>query len=156
MTHLLILLALSAGGIDTRQSAPKFFAKTMDGEKFSNDSLKGKVVLIQFWTTWCPMCRHDQDAVESITEEFSKKGVVVLAVDVGESRRKVADYLRRSPRGCKIVLTEDTNLAAQFGAREFPHYVVLDENGKVAGEQKGAGGEQSLRNLLRRAGVSPE
>jgi thiol-disulfide isomerase/thioredoxin len=127
--------------IDTREPAGKFKAKTLDGEAFSNDVIAGRVTLIQFWATWCPYCRSDQPAVDAMVEEFGSKGLVVLAVDVGESRKKVKQYLEKSPRLSKIVLTEDTNLAAWYAAKAYPYYVLIDRNGKIAGTHKGAGGE---------------
>ncbi len=136
-----------------REPAPKFFAKTLEGERFTNDSLKSKVVLLQFWTTWCPHCRKDQDAVDTLAKEFSDQGLVVLAVNVAESKKKVKTYLADSPRACKIVLTEDTNLAAMFAAKSYPIYVLIDRKGNIAGRQNGAGGEDALRELLHKAGL---
>lgn len=143
--------AASARAIDTREPAPRFSGKTIDGEMFDNDSLKGQVVLFQFWTTWCGYCRRDQDAVDSIVEQYKSKNVTVIAVNVGETRKKVKAYLADNARTCKIVLTSDTNLAAIFGARGYPLYVVLDRKGKLAGRQEGAGGERALEALLERA-----
>lgn len=137
--------------VDSRPLAPKFRATALNGERFTNESVKGKVVLIQFWTTWCGVCRYDQPGVDEIVREFSGKGLIVLAVDVGESKRKVQQYLEKSPRACRIVLTEDTNLAAAFSPRGFPHYVLIDAEGRIAGEQRGGG--QDLRRLLARAGL---
>jgi thiol-disulfide isomerase/thioredoxin len=71
------------------EPAPRFTAKALDEEKFTNDTLKGKVVLLQFWTTCCPYCRRDQPAVDALLHQFADKGLVVLAVDVGESGRRV-------------------------------------------------------------------
>jgi thiol-disulfide isomerase/thioredoxin len=139
--------------LNTAEPAPKFHGKTMDGEKFNNDSLKGRVVLLQFWTTWCPVCKGDQHAVEMIVRNYGDKGLVVIAVDVGESRKKVEKYLSESSRSPKIVLTEDTNLAAIFEARSFPLYIVLDKNGNISGRQSGGGGEAPLRRLLEKAGL---
>ncbi len=142
--------------LDTRGEAPRINAKTIDGERLTNDSLKGKPVLLQFWTTWCQYCRRDQEAVDEITRDYKDKGLVVIAVNVGESRRKVKSYLEANPRACKVVLTEDTNLAAAFGGEGFPRYVLLDREGKVAGTQEGAGGEASLQQLLRKVGLGEE
>src|SRR5215472_11525257 len=89
-----------------REPAPHFNAKTLDGERFTNDSIKGKVVLLQFWTTWCQYCRGEQPLVDSLTKEFAGKGLIVLAVDVGESKSKVKKYLQENPRACRIVLTD--------------------------------------------------
>lgn len=142
--------------IDTSEPAGRFKAKSLDGELFSNELIAGKVVLIQFWATWCQYCRSDEAAVNAVAEEFGSKGLVVLAVDVGESKKKVKQYLDKSPRSCKIVLTEDTNLAAWYAAKSYPHYVLIDRNGKIAGTDKGAGGEASLRRLLGKAGLESE
>ena len=133
-----------------REAAPRFHAKSMDGESFSNDSLKGKVVLLQFWATWCKYCRGDQPAVDEIAHEFADRGLVVLAVNVAESKKKVKQYLDQSPRSCKVVLTEDTNLPAMFAAKAFPLYVLLDRDGNIAGTQNGAAGAGALRRLLRK------
>ena len=86
--------------------------RRFDGEQFTNASVKGKVVLFQFWTTWCKYCKSEESLVNDVTTEFSGKGLVVLAVDVGESKKKVQEYLKEHPRKCRIVLTGDTNLAA--------------------------------------------
>lgn len=142
--------------IDLRDPAPKFRAKTLDGEEFTSESLMGKVVLVQFWATWCRYCRQDQDAVDALVRDFSGKGLVVLAVNVGESKKKMKQYLEQSPRACKIVLMADTNLAALYGATTYPHYVLIDRNGKLVEEQHGAGGEAALRHLLAKAGLDSE
>jgi thiol-disulfide isomerase/thioredoxin len=139
--------------LDDREAAPNFKARSLDGERFSNESVRGKVTLVQFWTTWCPYCRRDQPAVESVFKEFEPRGLIVLAVNVGEAKRKVKQYLAENPRSVSVVLLEDTNLGAMFAAKSYPYYVAFDRNVKVAGKQKGAGGEESLLRLLRKAGL---
>ena len=136
--------------------APHFVARTTDGEKFTNESLKGKVVLIEFWATWCQYCKKDEPALESLTKEFGKDGFMVLAVDVGEPRRKVKKYLESSPRSCKIVLAEDTTLAAICEAKSYPLYILIGREGNIAGTQHGAAGESALRHLLSKAGLASE
>lgn len=138
---------------DDGEPAPNFVAKTIAGEKFTNESVKGKVVLLQFWTTWRRYCRSEQSLLDEIDREFAGKGLLVLAVDVGESKKKVAKYLEQNPGSCRIVLTEDTNLAARFAATRYPLYVLVDRDGKIAGTQRGAAGEAGLRRLLGRAGL---
>jgi len=152
-TVVLLTSTLTFAADEEGQPAPRFHAKTTTGESFTNDSVKGKVVLLQFWTTWCPYCKKEQSLVDSIDHEFAGKGVVVLAIDVAESKKKVRQYLQDSPRSCRVVLTEDTNLAAMYQANSYPIYVVIDREGNIADEQRGAGGERSLRRMLRKAGV---
>ncbi len=153
----LSLVVLTAGlalaGSDEREPAPRFRARTLDGEQFTNESVKGKVVLFQFWTTWCPYCKSEEALVNEITTEFADKGLIVLAVDVAESRKKVLEYLKEHPRKCRIVLTGDTNLAAMYAANSYPIYVVVDREGKIVDTQRGAGGERALRRMLEDAGL---
>lgn len=146
--------AVRAG--DELETAPSFVAKTTTGEKFTNETTKGKVVLLQFWTTWCPYCKREQEVVDDLYKEFNGKGLVLLAIDVGESKKKVKDYLQSNPRQVPIVYMEDTNLAARYAAKSFPVYVVINREGKIAGIQRGAGGERALRHLLSQAGLEGE
>jgi thiol-disulfide isomerase/thioredoxin len=148
-----LLMCGVAAGIDARQPMPNFKATTLDGQKYNNDAVKGKPVLLQFWATWCQYCKHDQDAVDTIAKEFAGKGLLVLAVDAGESKKTVKDYLAKSPRSVPIVLMENTNLAAMFAAKSYPLYVLIDAQGKIAGEQRGAAGEEALRELLKKVGL---
>ncbi len=151
---VLILLTVVVAVAADNEPAPHFNAKTLTGEKFTNDSLKGHVVLLQFWTTWCPYCRREQPLVDSLEKEFRDQGLVVLAIDVNESKKAVKKYLEQNPRSCRIVITEDTNLAAMYAANSYPIYVVIDRDGNIVGEQRGAAGERALRRMLARAGLS--
>lgn len=156
-TVLLLAAAVAAlAGAKPKEPAPRFTATTTAGEKFSNDSIKGKVVLLEFWTTWCGYCADEAPFVDKIGREYAGKGLIVLAVNVGESKKTVKKYLEQHPRGCKIVLMEDTNLAAMYQATVYPIYVVIDKDGNIAGSQHGAGGEAALRSLLSRAGIGDD
>ncbi len=113
------------------------------------------MVLVQFWTTWCPYCRRDQPAVDAIERQFSGRGLMVLAVNVGEPREKVAEYLRQSPRQCRVVASEDSDLAEVLGPGSFPSYVLIGRDGRIVDRQHGSGGEEYLRQLVAEAGIEP-
>ena len=158
---LSLVLLLAAGCLlaasKDKEPAPRFNATTISGEKFTNDSIKGKVILLEFWTTWCGFCADEATFVDKIGHELADKGLILLAIDVGESKKTVKKYLELHPRNCKIVFMEDTNLAAMYAATSYPIYVVIDRDGFIAGTQRGAGGEDALRRLVGRAGIeSPE
>ena len=138
---------------ETGQPAPRFHAKITTGDQFNNASVKGKVVLFEFWTTWCKYCENEASLVDDIAKEFADKGLIVLAVDVLEPDQKVKKYLAEHPRSVPIVLTKDTNLSAMYNAQSYPIYVIIDRDGNIAGEQRGAAGERGLRRLLSRAGI---
>ncbi len=138
---------------DSRGPAPQFTAKSLDGETFTNRSLRGRAVLLQFWATWCQYCRRDQAPLDNVARTFSNE-LVVLAIDVGESESTVRSYLEQHPRSTRVVLNEGEALASRFGAKGFPYYVLINSEGDIAGTQSGSGGEESLRHLLSRAGLS--
>jgi thiol-disulfide isomerase/thioredoxin len=153
---ILLLASLSVyAGPGAKEPAPRFRAKTTSGEQFTNESIKGKVVLLEFWTTWCPYCFNEAPFVDKINNEYGNKGLIVLSVNVGESRKTVKKYLDQYPRGTRIVLTDDTNLAAMYEATEYPIYVAIDRDGNIAGTMYGARGERALRELLASAGMGP-
>lgn len=153
----LVLIAICAfAGSSRPEPAPRFTAKTMTGETFTNASVKGKVVLLEFWATWCPYCRNEESILDDLDHQYASKGLLVLAIDVGESKKTVKKYLAEHPRSCRIVLMEDTNLAAMYQANSYPIYVLIDRDGIIAGEQRGAGGERALLRLLARVGIGDE
>jgi len=154
-TLLVSALGLVAGSKD-QEPAPRFSATTTTGEKFTNASIKGKVALFEFWTTWCGFCADEAAFVDKIGKELAPKGLILLAIDVGESKKTVKKYLEQHPRDCKIVMMEDTNLAAMYQANAYPIYVVVDREGFIAGTQRGAGGEEALRRLIARGGIESE
>jgi len=150
---LLAAAVCASGAAQKREPAPRFNATTMDGEKFTNATVRGKVVLLDFWTTWCPYCNEEAALVDRLGKEFADKGLIVLAINVGESKKKVKQHLEQHPRTSHVVLMENTNLAAMYQATVYPIYVVINWEGNIAGEQRGAAGEAPLRRLLGRAGL---
>lgn len=154
---LLVALAAASCGEpanEVRKLTPAFTGRTMAGERFSDSSLRGKPVLIQFWATWCGMCRRDQEAVNQVVREYTSRGLTVLAVSVGETRDVVETYLKDSPRLGKIIVHEDTTLPEVFRPRGFPSYLVLDKDGRIAAAWAGAGGLPALRDALSSAGLA--
>ena len=157
VTIFVIAVITSAfSGDEIGQPAPRFRAKTTTGEQFNNESIRGKVVLFEFWTTWCKYCDQEAAMVDNIAREFNGKGLIVLAVNVLEPDQKVKKYLVDHPRSVPIVLTKDTNLAAMYNAQVYPIYVVIDRDGNIADEQRGAAGERALRGMLRQAGLNSD
>lgn len=158
LPSILFLASLCAlAAPNAKEPAPRFNATTTTGEKFTNETIKGKVVLLEFWTTWCGFCADEAAFVDKIGHELADKGLILLAIDVGESKKTVKKYLDQHPRKCKLVMMEDTNLAAMYQANAYPIYVVIDRDGFIVGTQRGAGGEEALRRLIARAGIeSPD
>ena len=132
-----------------REPMPRFQAKSLDGQIYTRENLKGKVVLLQHWATWCGYCRKDEPAVEQILKDHAKDGLIVLAINAAEPKAKVLDYLKEHPRTAKIVLTPETNLARIFDGAGVPAYILIDRESNVAAMQPGSGGLMALREMLK-------
>jgi thiol-disulfide isomerase/thioredoxin len=141
---------VTAGCGFTSGGAPDFAGQSMEGVRFTRESLKGRPVLIQFWATWCGYCRRDQPALDQLAYDHLGR-LHVLAVNVGEDARTVRAALAESPRRGQIVLSEDTNLVDVFHPAGFPYYVLLSADSEILGVQRGSAGEEGLKRLLRRA-----
>src|SRR5260221_968230 len=90
LSGVLAAMALCAFALsDKREPAPQFIAKTTTVERFSNENIKRRVTLLEFWTTWCPYCARDQEMLDDINKKFAPKGLIVLAVAVAESKKVV-------------------------------------------------------------------
>lgn len=150
---LILAFSCACAALEAGQDAPRFVTSTLDGQKFTNASLDGSVTLLQFWATWCPHCRADQPAVDEVDRKFAGQGLVVLAIDVGESPATVAKYLRENPRTVRIALDQHKQLPRRFGMKGYPYYVLIDRQGRVAGTAEGEVGEKGLLALLSRAGL---
>ncbi len=136
----------------TRYKLP-FTAKTLDGNVYTEDFAKGKVLLVQFWATWCPHCRNDQAAVDSIYSEIPSDRLLVVAVDNSESEQVVRKYLAGNPRACPIALGKDTDLTTLRTSNGVPLYVLLDQSGNVVASRSGEQGPARMREMLRKAGL---
>src|SRR4029079_4187876 len=122
------------------------------GETFDLASLKGKVVLLDFWATWCGPCRKEMPTMEKIHQELKGQGLVVLGLDVGEDRETVEKFLRTEKVSYPIVLTKGSDVDLSFEVSAYPTYVLIDREGKIAAVQVGSAGEGALRQTLAKGG----
>jgi thiol-disulfide isomerase/thioredoxin len=136
--------------------APAFQVKSLDGAAYDLSALKGKVVLLDFWATWCGPCRKEIPGIERLHREFKDQGLVVIGMNVGEERETVEGFLKMAAVSYPVVLTADTNVVAAYEVNAFPTYVVIGRDGIVTAYQVGGAGEQALRDLLGKAELKPK
>jgi len=139
------------------EPAPQFTLKTVDGKNISLDSLAGKVVLIDFWATWCKYCVRDSDYVQSMLDSFDKDKFVLLEVDVDETEAVWTNYL--SDHRLHGVQTRDDKheVTSLFHVGAYPTYVIVDGDGTVRLRATGIEGDLkgTVRKLLADAARTP-
>lgn len=123
--------------------APDFTLTDLDGREVSLSGLRGKVVLLEFWATWCPPCRESIPAMNEIYKRYSDKGLVLLGISVDKGQNIVED-LRTFVREYSIqysVAVDSKNVSNLYGVYSIPTTVLIDRGGKI---------------VLKNIGFSPE
>jgi len=136
------------------KEALAFDIKALDGKSYSLAKLKGKPVLLDFWATWCGPCRKAMPVVEKMYQDFKDQGLVVLAVDAGEERATVEEFLKKTPLPYPVVLSGETNITESYHVAAFPTFVMIGRDGKIVAHQIGYGGEAALRDMAKKAGLA--
>jgi thiol-disulfide isomerase/thioredoxin/outer membrane lipoprotein-sorting protein len=125
-----------------------FTLKSVEGIEFNLKELRGKVVLLDFWATWCLPCRIELPIVEKIHKEFKDKGLVVLGID-DEPADQVRPFLKETGITFPTLLdTED--VVDRYQVQAIPSMILIDREGKVAWQQLGTTSETGLRKALQK------
>jgi cytochrome c biogenesis protein CcmG, thiol:disulfide interchange protein DsbE len=120
-----LLLALVPGG------------RAADDSALDLDALKGKVVYLDFWASWCEPCRQSFPWMNQLQDELGANGLVVIAVDVDRERAAAEQFLRSYPARFRIVYDPQGTLPEKFAVRGMPTSFLIDRNGQVRFEHQG-------------------
>jgi peroxiredoxin len=129
-----------------------FSLTALDGKTYSLASLRGKVVLLNFWATWCPPCRKEMPDMEALYHRFEKKGLVILAVSE-EDRETVAGFLGKQNYSFPILLDPDRKANDAFGVDGIPKSFIFDRQGKLVALAVDGRTESQFLELLKQAGL---
>jgi peroxiredoxin len=123
----------SAWGIDelVGKKAPLFTLKDIHGRSVSLSSLNGKVVLINFWATWCPPCRDEMPSLNELYKRYKNQGLIVLAISTDRSDSGVIDFLSKHPVDFGVISDPDAKTSRQYKVFSLPTTFLLDKNGVV-------------------------
>lgn len=112
-------------------AAPDFTLETRDGETISLIDLRGQVILVNFWATWCPPCRAEMPAIQQVYEQYRDQGFTVLAVDVGEGDAQVAAFVDKRELTFPILMDRDARVAARYQVKAMPSTFFIDREGII-------------------------
>lgn len=125
--------APEAGGPPPGFPAPAFAAQTLDGEPVSLADLKGKVVLLDFWATWCAPCIQGMPAMQALHEKYGDKGLVVIGVSIDSSNMgdKVRTLVGDKGLTFSMIHNADGEIAKSYGVGPIPHSVLIGPDGTI-------------------------
>ena len=114
------------------QTAPNFSLSDAQGKFISLDSLRGQVVLLNFWATWCGPCQEEMPSIEALYQKYRDRGFTVLAVSVDEEGwEAIHAFLKRLPLSFMIVSDQDQSVGDLYKSLRIPETYVIDRDGKI-------------------------
>ncbi len=112
--------------------APEFHLKTIDGGSVSLADLRGKVVMVHFWATWCPPCVGELPTLDRLYRTLTGKDFMMLAVSVDEGGAgAVAPFMKQNKLSLPVLLDPGGEVARLYGTFKFPETYIVDRNGVV-------------------------
>ncbi len=139
---------------EKRQKAPNFSLQTQNGKVVELSKLKGKVVLVNFWATWCPPCRAEIPDFIKVYSTYKSKGFEIVGIALDEEGwSKVIPFIEKAKMNYPIVLGTAEVVQLYGGIEAIPTTFIVDKNGYIAGRQVGLLSkellEQKLKSLLK-------
>ena len=137
----------------TGREAADFSLSDLEGRSHRLSDERGKVVMLDFWATWCGPCRLQMPAVDKLYQEFKARGLVVFAVNQGESADRARAYLQKHSYSTTTSLDSQGDVGRQYGVRGIPTLVIVGRDGTIVAHWVGVHPEETLREGLKRAGI---
>ncbi|MES9947478.1 MAG: TlpA disulfide reductase family protein [Candidatus Thiodiazotropha sp.] len=138
--QVLILFLISSGGlvhggwlevISPNRPAPSLVLKDINGKLVKISDLKGKTVLLNFWTTWCPPCIEEMPSLIRLKEAMNQSDFVILAINVEESERRVSKIAARLKLNFPVLLDPSRVAANAWEVKVFPSSFLVDGQGRL-------------------------
>jgi peroxiredoxin len=159
ITRRLLLIACLVSGMPTLVSAaanpgapaPDFTLAARDGGKVSLAELKGQVVMINFWATWCGPCRQEMPLFAQLQSKYEPLGFTLLAVNVEPDSAAAVNWLKGMPITFPVLFDTDSAVAGRFGVEGMPSTVFVDRQGQVRYVHRGykPGDEAKYADMIR-------
>ncbi len=141
ITVLLVLLGGAAyifinlpttASVAAGDMAPDFRLEDTKGNQVSLSDLRGKVVMLNFWATWCPPCKAEMPSMEKLNDVMAGEDFVMLAVNVEQNGRSVVPaFLKQNPHKFTVLYDDKTVVQNQYGVFKFPESFIIRKDGTI-------------------------
>ncbi len=132
-----------AKGLKIGDTLPDLTTVKLEGKL--PEPLKGKVVLLDFWASWCDPCKESFPAMEKLQKEYGPRGLVIIAVNVDENRSDMEDFLKKHTADFTVVHDAKEKLVAEAGIATMPSSFLVDPSGKIRFVHAGYRGEETVK-----------
>jgi peroxiredoxin len=128
---LTLCATMSTQAIAPATAAPDFTLRTMDGPNLRLQEQRGRVVLVNFWATWCGPCRQEMPHMNRLYEKYRSSGFVLLGVNVDEDPRNAAGVAAKLGVKFPVLLDTDKKVSKLYDLSTMPSTVLIDRDGRV-------------------------
>ncbi len=115
-----------------KPQAPDFQLSDVDGNTHRLSDCRGRVVIVNFWATWCPPCRAEMPSMQRAWEKLQQEGIMMLAVNVGEDEDTIFQFTANYPVEFPLLMDLDSKIIGEWPVRGLPTTFVVDPQGRLA------------------------
>jgi thiol-disulfide isomerase/thioredoxin len=112
-------------------ATPPLALRDVHGKEHRLEDYRGKVLVVNFWATWCEPCREEMPSMQRLQDKLAGKPFAILAVDYGEGPPRVKDFLQKVPVRFPLLLDRDTSAASAWKVKVLPTTLVLDAQHRI-------------------------
>lgn len=142
--------AVKSKAQEKKVMAPDFALKNLSGDTVKLSDYKGKVVLLNFWTTWCKYCKKEMPDLNELNKTFKKDNkVVILEIDVQEKESTVKSFLLKYKYDLNILYDSDGAISNKYGITGFPTTFVINKDGSVFTYVPGLTNKKTIQEILK-------
>jgi thiol-disulfide isomerase/thioredoxin len=134
-----------------------FFAnpwQTPDGKSVNTEEWRGKILVVNFWASWCPPCVEEMPTLDKLQQEFSSQNVLFVGIGI-DSPTNIREFLKKTPVSYPILIggLEGSNLSKQMGNSQgaLPYTIIINTQGKATSSKLGKISEEELRKSIKSA-----
>jgi len=123
--------------LDSGKSLPAFQLKTLQGESVDSKALSGRVLILNFWATWCGPCKEEMPSLERLRRQFSPEHLQILAVTTDIRPREIESFWKQLNLHFEVVLDDQEALSQALLVRNLPTTILVDTHGQIRGRVMG-------------------
>ena len=128
---------------------PKFTLFDLKGDKVTvPDDFSGKVIVVRFWVDWCKSCAIEMPMIDSAYNKYKDKGLVVIAVNVGQQKDVAEAFVKKLKLSYPVVLDTDSAITKKYGVKAVPFTLIIDRKGIVRKRILGEAGSETIENII--------
>ena len=125
-----------------------FLVTTLDGRELRLSDLRGSIVMVDFWSSWCPPCRAEAPVLAEAYERWSELGVEFVGISIWDNDDDVIDFVKRHGIVYPNAVDDDGSIAVEFGVRGIPEKFFVNPEGEIVRKINGPNTSQSLDEVL--------